>query len=156
MVEIEFTALAQKIVEQWRNENVKLNIGTTEDELLAFERRFVLTLPPDFRYFYSLVNGMTGSESDKYFFCLWSLEEIAAAITQKEPSFCAKVTQSSAACKIEIPFGDYLIDSIRYLLCREIPEAQFFVHTDFGERLADNFCHFLQRFLTEPEKIYLL
>ena len=70
MVENDFTILAHKVVERWRNENATLNDGATEDELLAFEKRFALTLPPDFRYFYSLVNGMTDSESDKYFFCL--------------------------------------------------------------------------------------
>jgi len=76
MVEKDFTVLAYKVVERWRNENAPLNPGATEDELLAFEKRFTLTLPPDFRYFYSLVNGMTDYESDKYLFSLWPLEEV--------------------------------------------------------------------------------
>jgi len=204
MVENDYTILAHKVVERWRNENVPLNDGATEDELLAFEKRFALTLPPDFRYFYSLVNGMTDSESDKHFFCLWPLEEIAAVIErdkarlkhldeetkekrevlgcigilgedrrnsicsaifrlfrvfsvpQKEPSSTASVRQPLAVCKIEIPFGDYLIDSYRYFLCQDKVD-RFFVHSQvhLGERLADSFGHFLQRYSTEPEKIYL-
>jgi len=204
MVENDFTALAQKVVEQWRNENVPLNTGATEDELLSFEKRFALTLPPDFRYFYSLVNGMTEFESDKYFFYLWPLEEIAAVmernkallelldeetkengermgclgilgegggnsicsaisrvfrvfpVNQKEPSSTESVRQPSSFCKIEIPFGGYLIDSHRYFLCQD-KKKRFFVHSqvNVGERLADNFGHFLQLYLSEPDKLYL-
>jgi cell wall assembly regulator SMI1 len=43
---------------------VPLNAGATEQELSEFEIRFGLTLPPDFRYFYSQVNGMPDLESD--------------------------------------------------------------------------------------------
>src|SRR5215510_13632658 len=86
MVENDFTVLAHNVVEQWRDENVRLNIGATEDEFLAFEKRFAITLPPDFRYLYSLVNGMANYGSDKYFFSLWPLEWIATKIEgEKEP-----------------------------------------------------------------------
>src|SRR5262245_4168824 len=191
MVEEGFKTLAHEVIKNWRNGHVPLNAGATEDELLAFEKRFALMLPPDFRYFYSLVNGMTGYESDKYLFSLWPLEGIATGIERsrsvleerdeetsredKGNSLCSAIfslvngfsvaqkrsrpveiiRQPLAFCKIEIPFGDYLIDSHRYLLCQG-EEGQFFVHWNGGdERLADSFGHFLQRYLAEPEKIYL-
>lgn len=165
MVENDFTILAHKVVENWRNEQIPLNAGATEDELLAFEKRFALTLPPDFRYFYSLVNGMTDYESDKYLFSLWPLEWIAKEIERSrspleerdEETSIEGIRQPLAFCKVEIPFGDVLIDSYRYLLCQD-KEGRFFVTSqmDLDERLADNFGYFLQRYLTEPEKIYLL
>jgi hypothetical protein len=157
MVENDFKALAHKVVEQWRNENVPLNPGATEDEFLAFEKRFALTLPPDFRYFYSLVNGMTDYLTDEYLFSLWPLEGIAKEIEISRSRSEERDEETPlATCKIEIPFGDVLIDSWRYLLCEDEEEG-FFVSSQMksGERLADSFGHFLQRYLNEPEKIYL-
>src|SRR5262245_4662540 len=187
MVEDDFKTLAHKVIENWRNEHVPLNAGATEEELLAFEKRFALTLPPDFRYFYSLVNGMTGYESDKYLFSLWPLDGIATeiersrtlleerdegtlgedkgnslcsaifsllrgfSVAQKRPRPVERIRQPLAFFKSEIPFGDYLIDSHRYLLC-EGEEGRFFVSSQVNleERLADSFGHFLQRYLAEP------
>lgn len=184
--------LAHKVVENWRNEQIPLNAGATEDELIAFERRFALTLPSDCRYFYSIVNGMTNYESDKFFFSLWPLDRIATeiersrslseerdeettgedrenpvcsaifnlfhgfSVAQKKSRSVERVRRPLAICKIEIPFGDYLSDSYRYLLCRD-KEEQFFVtsQVNLNEQLADSFGHFLQRYLAEPEKIYL-
>jgi hypothetical protein len=192
MVEEGFKTLAHEVIENWRNEHVPLNAGATEDELLAFEKRFALTLPPDFRYFYSLVNGMTDYESDKYLFSLWPLGWTATeieksrtlleerdegtigedkgnslcsaifslfrgfSVAQKRPRPVERIKQPLAFYKIEIPFGDYLIDSYRYLLCQD-KEERFFVSSQVNlkERLADSFGHFLQRYLAEPEKIYL-
>jgi|SRR5262245_22661670 len=190
MGEDDFKTMAHKVVENWRSEQTPLNAGATEDELLAFENRFALTLPPDFRYFYSLVNGMTDYESDKYFFSLWPLEWIATeiergrsllgergeeasgedrgnsvctaiislfrgfSVAQKKPRPVERIRQPLAFCKIEIPFGDVMIDSYRYRLCQD-KEGRFSVYWEGGERLADSFGHFLHRYLTEPEKIYL-
>jgi SMI1 / KNR4 family (SUKH-1) len=189
MVENDFKALAHKVVENWRDEQTSLNAGATEDELQAFEKRVALTLPPDFRYFYSLVNGMA-DDMDNCLFSLWPLERIASVmersrshseerdeetrvedrgnlvcssifnlfrdlfVAKKKSHPVERVRQPLTNCKIEIAFGDYLADSYRYLLCQD-EEGQFFVHWDGGERLADCFSHFLQRYSTEPEQIYL-
>jgi|SRR5262245_27726576 len=192
MVEREFKKLAHEVIENWRNENASLNAGATEDELLAFEKRFALALPPDFRFFYSLVNGMAACDMDNHLFSLWPLDRIATeiersrslleerdeelsgadrensvcsaicslfggfSVAQKRPRPVEKIRQPLAFYKIEIPFGDYLIDSHRYLLCQD-KEERFFVtsQVNLEERLADSFGHFLQRYLAEPEKIYL-
>src|SRR5262245_35586187 len=191
MVESDFKTPAHKVIKNWQNENASLNAGAIEDELLDFEKRFALALPPDFRFFYSLVNGMADCDMDNHLFSLWPLDRIATeiersrslleerdeetsgadrensvcsaifslfrgfSVAQKRPRPVKIIRQPLAFCKIEIPFGDYLIDSHRYLLC-QAEEGQFFVHWDGGdERLADSFGHFLQRYLAEPEKIYL-
>jgi hypothetical protein len=78
------------------------------------------------------------------------------SVAQKGPRPVERIRLPLAFYKIEIPFGDYLIDSHRYLLCQD-EEERFFVNSqvNLGERLADSFGHFLQRYLAEPEKIYL-
>jgi hypothetical protein len=192
MVEDDFKTLAHKAIENWRDEQASLNAGATDDELLAFEKRFALALPPDFRFFYSLVNGMADCDMDNHLFSLWPLDRIATEIersrslseerdgetsgadrenyvcsaifslfrgfsfAQKRPRPVERIRQPLAVYKIEIPFGDYLIDSHRYLLCQD-DEERFFVSSQVNlkERLADSFGHFLQRYLAEPERIYL-
>jgi hypothetical protein len=192
MIESDLKTLAHKVIENWRNENTSLKAGATEDEFLAFEKRFALALPPDFRFFYSLVNGMADCDMDNHLFSLWPLDRIATelersrslleerdeetsgadrensvcsaifslfrgfSVAQKRPRPLERIRQPLAFYKIEIPFGDYLIDSHRYLLCQD-GEERFFVSSqvNLSERLADSFGHFLQRYLTEPEKIYL-
>jgi len=44
----DYKQLCHKIVSLWRDDNVPLNAGATEQELSEFEMRFRLTLPPDF------------------------------------------------------------------------------------------------------------
>jgi len=192
MVEDDFKTLAHKVIENWRDEQASLNAGATDDELLAFEKRFALALLPDFRIFYSLVNGMADCDMDNHLFSLWPLDRIATEIersrslseerdeetsgadrenhvcsaifslfrgfpvAQKRPRPVERIRQPLALYKIEIPFGDYLIDSHRYFLCQDEKE-RFFVSSEvnLSERLADSFGHFLQQYLAEPEKIYL-
>ena len=144
-LDFDYKNLSQRLVDQWRSENVSLNPGATEEELLDFEKQFALQLPVDFRYFYSVVNGMPKLESDNHFFSLWPLERM-----QNEAEGI-KVSDEI----IELAFGDFLIDSHRYLLASN-NTGSFFVKIQFGERLADNFAHFLQRYLSEPDKLYLL
>ena len=62
------------LLAQWKAADVHLNAGATAPELDGFERRFGLSLPPDFRYLYSLTNGIGGT--DENMFSLWSLERI--------------------------------------------------------------------------------
>ena len=54
----DYKELSAKLIERWQQENLALHSGATEKELSTFENCHALTLPTDFRYFYSLVNGM--------------------------------------------------------------------------------------------------
>jgi hypothetical protein len=78
------------------------------------------------------------------------------SVVQKKPHSVERIRQPVAFYNLEIPFGDFLIDSHRYLLCQD-KGGRFFVtsQVDLSERLADSFGHFLQRYLTEPDKLYL-
>ena len=53
-----YKLLTRLILEKWQHQRVKLNPGATEQELVDFEKLLSVNLPADFRYFYSLVNGM--------------------------------------------------------------------------------------------------
>ncbi len=144
-----YKLFSRLIIERWQHQRVRLNSGATEQELVDFEKLLSVNLPADFRYFYSLVNGMN-DVSDEHLFQLWSLSEITTAnegITINEPPFIAKTA---------IIFGDYLINSHRYFLVIENSGDSFVVDDHiFEEKLANSFTHFLELYLTEPEIIHL-
>jgi|ERR1051325_4896033 cell wall assembly regulator SMI1 len=97
-----------QLIRYWRSQGVQINLGATEQELDAFENRFDLSLPVDFRFFYSVVNGMPGLDMDEYLFSLWPLQRIVT-----EEAVYKSVLDRNAT---EVTFGDFLIDSHRYLL----------------------------------------
>jgi SMI1/KNR4 family protein SUKH-1 len=101
---LDYKKLCHKIVSLWQDDNVPLNAGATEQELSEFEMRFGLTLPPDFRYFYSQVNGMPDLESDARLFSLWPLSRMI----QEADGIVFDRTVTPP--RIEIAFGDFLID----------------------------------------------
>jgi hypothetical protein len=144
-----FINLTQQIISQWQLENVPLNPGATEAELAAFEEHHDLALPAEFRYFYSVVNGMPDLESDKYLFSLWPL----ARMTEEYGGVV--VDYASSPSRIEIAFGDVLIDSYRYILTQNI-DGHFVVKIqDDWETLGDSFANFWERYLAEPSKLHL-
>ncbi|HEX9003372.1 MAG TPA: SMI1/KNR4 family protein [Blastocatellia bacterium] len=144
-----YRQLSQLLVGQWREEGIPLNSGATESEFYALEKALGISLPEDFRYFYSLTNGMTDMESDRYFFSLWPLARIYQALEANETN------RVSVSDRKQIAFGDMLIDSYRYLLT--FTEQQVYVSTEMvpSEELADSFEEFIQNYLAEPEKLYL-
>ena len=147
--ERDYKKLSHRLIEQWRNQNVPLNPGATEQELSDLEKRFGLTLPEDFRYFYSLVNGMPDCEVDDHLFNLWPLSKISESITKGE------IDRTGNSNKTEIVFGDFLIDSYRFLLT--LSEEGNYVRTEMSvnEKLGGSFAHFIERYLSEADKFCL-
>ena len=147
---LDYKQLYHKIVTLWREDNVRLNAGATEQELSEFEIRFGLTLPPDFRYFYSQVNGMPDLESDARLFSLWPLSRMI----QETGGIVFDRTVTPP--RMEIAFGDFLIDSHRFHLRRD-EHGRFTVTAQIinGENLADDFTQFLVMYLSGSDKLGL-
>src|SRR5215831_9719049 len=98
-----YKELATELIERWRRTNIPLNPGASEADLAKFEWRLNTRLPEDFRYFYSIVDGMPGTECDRELFHLWPLEEI----TEKGLSIDEDAI-------LRIVFGDSMLDALRY------------------------------------------
>ena len=145
--EANFQANCQQLIQQWQGEDILLFAGATEEEFAFLENCLGLKLPEDFRYFYALANGMERN-MDKYMFCLWPLTEIADRAVHYPKTASGKTEL--------IPFGDFLIDSHRYLLKTDGSGSYHITsENDLEERLADCFAHFIQRYLSEPQNLYL-
>lgn len=146
--EQEFIDISQQVIRFWRKEKVSFNAGATEEEISLFERSYQLSLPPDFRYFYTQVNGMPDGLADEWLFSLWSLQEIS-----KHSEGVIK-NSKDALHAIQVTFGDYCIDSYRYLLnCDNKGNWSVITQLENGMKVADNFTHFLKQYLSRPEDI---
>ena len=152
----DYKQLCLQIVNQWKQENIKLSPGATEQELGAFEAIYGIKLPEDFRYLYSLVNGTIDWDTDKYLFCLWPLSRIL------EDSSAVVINPFEISPAIEITFGDYMIDARRYYLAANSQSAYFVKIQEMekinGEKInvsLNNFTDFLICYLTDPAEIYL-
>ena len=146
----DYKELSVRLIERWQKENLKLNTGATEQELLAFEAHYALTLPEDFRYFYSLVNGMYDWDMDQLSFSLWPLARI------QENIGAVSTIQDGILFSIEIIFGDYLINCWQYMLATN-DRLNYFVQVthEKSEIVAENFTEFLSKYLSMPDKIHL-
>jgi hypothetical protein len=142
-----YQELVWEMVSRWQAQGVELNSGTTEDELELFEKRCGLSLPLDFRCLYSVVNGMSDLDMDDYLFSLWPLQRIVAEEALHKHSFNRKVR--------EIPFGDFLIDSHRYLLVIDESGGST-VWVQWGEKLSDSFSDFINSYLKDPNTLHLM
>lgn len=65
--------LLRELISQWSIRDVTFNGGTTEAALSAFENRYDVKIPPNFRTYLLLVNGMPEYEIDGLT-SLWSLD----------------------------------------------------------------------------------
>lgn len=145
-----YKKLSRELIDQWCEEKIQLNQGATGEELKCFEKEINVLLPKDFKYFYSLANGMEEGCSDKYLFHFWSLNYI---LERKNIELPYVVETKS---EIEIPFGDWLIHSHRYfLVCDKFGGSCIKVDGKNPPILLNSFTSFLEFYLVEPDNICL-
>lgn len=73
---MEFTSVGESLKRHWSSNDVEINAGVSEAELKAFEAKYGVVLPKDFREYFSCVNGMPPDVVDDGMIRFWMLEEI--------------------------------------------------------------------------------
>lgn len=68
--------MRKALKDHWLSCGVEIEQGVTESELNAFERRYNVHLPEDFRDYLMAVNGMSPHVYDDDFIRFWMLNEI--------------------------------------------------------------------------------
>jgi hypothetical protein len=122
--------------------------NASESEIADFERINGVTLPPDFREYFSRFNG-TGDDSDAKLFCfkpigkIYSLEPNRSGINDAENYFI---------------FADYMIDSWYYAIYLGNDRAlqHKVILPDFPDHpeIAPDFSAFLELYLKDDPKLY--
>lgn len=87
------------LVARWRSSGLSGGPPLADRAVEAFERRFRLRLPPEFRRYLLSVNGMADGEMDAALIHFWTLDEMAAHLN--EPGLAERF--------LFIPFADYSI-----------------------------------------------
>ena len=69
-------AITETLKQFWLRQGIKLRKGATEEELTAFEVKYKIRLPQDFREYLATVDGFDGSEWDNEVITFLGLDEI--------------------------------------------------------------------------------
>lgn len=142
--------IGESLKEYWLGQKIKLNLGASEIELRAFENKYNVHLPEDFRDYFSRVNGFIDSEVDEDFITFLPLDEI-------EP---LSINWSQAPeAKSYFIFADYCISCYVYAI-KLTKDSKFDnpIFVDFNDnknptQIADSFTQFARNYLTNDPKV---
>ena len=85
---MKFTSVGESLRRHWLSHHIEINAGVSEAELEAFEEKFGVILPTDFREYFRCVNGMPTDVVDDGMIRFWMIEEIKP-LTQGAPAYSA-------------------------------------------------------------------
>jgi SMI1 / KNR4 family (SUKH-1) len=72
---LELGSALKCLIDRWRNEDIPIRPGVTQDAVAKFEARWKVVLPSDLREYFLTVDG-TGDHYEEAFFRFWPLEEV--------------------------------------------------------------------------------
>ena len=137
----------ERMVAGWRESGLPYKAGAPESGLDHFEQTIGVSLPRRSRKLYGLTDRMDDT-MDEHLFYLWPLDRII-----KEGGV------ERHANSVRICFGDFLIDSHRYLL--ELgPQGRESVVVDANvgnpEMISASFLEFVTTLLSAPDQLLLM
>ena len=141
--------IGETLKQYWLRQEIKLNLGVSEIELCAFESKYNVYLPKDFKNYLSTVNGFVDSSMDEELFTFLPLNEI-------EP-LSISWSQSPEA-KSYFIFADFLISSHVYAI-KLTKDSKFDnpIFVDFNDnhptQIAHSFTEFIQSYLENDYKL---
>jgi hypothetical protein len=146
----------EKIFEElknyWLAQNIRIGKGISKEEIYKFENKYNISIPKDFKYYLTYINGMDCSESwetDRDLITFWPINKIKP-LSEEAPE-CAISNR-----RLYYVFADYSINAMLYLiqLSRE-PEVPtpIFVLGNNLIKVADNFHEFIVRYIKNDQII---
>ena len=143
--------MTEKLESFWRRQGIKLCSGAHEEELRAFENRYAVHLPEDFRGYLAAINGFDNSEhwmSDDNLITFLGLSEIKPLNAYWSPEVA-----NSADLFV---FADYSISAHVYAirLSNAAPDRnQVVVVYDKLIEVAGSFSEFIERYLKRTDVV---
>jgi hypothetical protein len=140
----------RRLIAHWELSGSHFRSGSTEQAIQAFEERYQLRLPADFREYLSLSNGVglheIGSDSDMNheLIAFWSLDTIISDHDELPSDYFA--------------FADFLINSVLFVihLSADIQQSGTVGMSDgddIVEYLSDSFSGFVEAYLHDPASL---
>lgn len=137
----------QRLRNAWLKSGVPTNVGATPREIQAFESRYCMRLPAQFRAYLSTVNGMAGGATDESLISFLPIDKIDVVPNSAD-------LHSKAG--VEIVFAEYLIFSHYYAMRVTKNGDQDGVYAADGTnqaRISSSFDEFLYAYLSCPETV---
>jgi hypothetical protein len=146
---MEFQPVLRDLTDAWTAMGFSCARPANESEIDAFESKYHVRLPPDFRaYVASLNGGESGRDGpmDSASIAFWRLDQIQPLNAQRKDG-----------PRDLFAFADFLIDSHAYAIqLSEDPNEPAPVFIDWGERIekvADSFSTFIHGYLSDDRRV---
>jgi len=136
----------QRLRAAWLSADVVINPGADPSEIVAFESKHSVKLPPEFKDYLMTVNGMADGATDDQLISFLSLSAIDCEMSQRE----------APSRRSDVVFAEYLIHSHVYVIRKSPFRKQAWVFATDGRherRLAGSFVEFVERYLNRPAAV---
>jgi hypothetical protein len=130
----------EKIIQQWKTEDIELNPGISADELTLAEKNLGFVFPDQFKELYLKVNGFRDNDWRRNMFSLWPVDRIIEEY-------------NSSNDKNFIGFSDYLINSHQIGFTKD--KKGIYKYHNKPELIADTFDQGVHLINIDAEIIYV-
>jgi SMI1 / KNR4 family (SUKH-1) len=139
------TDLWTAIADRWRTENVPASSPATAEQIVEFESRYSLKLPPDLRHYFSTLNG-TGDRMDLAgFMRFWPLNEIRTV-----EEYLPTDRSLDSRYRGSFVFADHRIDCWHYSIEIDDSGGGAVWSSNSDSRIAPSFVEFFEYYLRNP------
>lgn len=155
--------LIEQLKGYWASTGVKLGSGVAEKEIEAFEAKYGIYMPEDFRNYFRLIGGMEKEgESDDSATSFWPSESIKS-VPERLVQFAgipdySRVTENLKEPQFYFVFADWMMWSqvyaIRLTAKRDDENHMMWIcGSEHCYIIAKSFSEFINNYLQDPESI---
>jgi len=147
-LEDKVSSVGEGLREYWLARGLTIRPGSSEEQLLAFESRYGVRLPPDMRDYFAVVDGLDEGQYDDDFFSFWPLGIVERATTRYLDCFLEDQASYFIFADHSIALPDYAIlltpdgklDTSVLAVCSDLRQYN-------TSPVADSFTEFVERYL---------
>jgi SMI1 / KNR4 family (SUKH-1) len=147
-----------QILEYWLQSNLERRLGASGEDIAAFETKYDVVLPPDFRKYLLLVDGSSDGDMDNCYYRFWPLAEIKPVSEELDDSGGVIYSDRFGYPDCFV-FADHLINSWLYAVkitkdpAQLAPVFRVTASETVGEQLAPSFLEFMTKYANDPASI---
>ena len=159
-VTTEMSELSEQLKVRWESEGASTRPGISQRKISAFEARYGVHIPEDFRDYFCTVDGMEEGLSENALISFWPLNKVEP-VTRRVVEHSGVPDYSQIARKLKdagsyFAFADFLIWSHVYAIRIGAPHEKNEIVWICGSHhsvIADSFSAFIRAYLKDPNDV---